>query len=66
MIWSVRQVRVRDHGEIARIEVGVDDLPKLFDPSRLSRLDLKLRMLGFRYVCIDARGYRAGNLVIVE
>lgn len=66
MICSVRQVRVRDHGEIARIEVGVDDLPKLFDPSKLSRLDLKLRMLGFRYVCIDARGYRAGNLVIVE
>jgi uncharacterized protein len=66
MIFGIRQVRVRDHGEIARIEVGADELRKLFEPSKLARLDLKLRMLGFRYVCIDTRGYRTGNLVIVE
>ena len=65
-VFSVRQVRVRDHGEIARIEVGVDELSKLFDTNKLSTLDLKLRMLGFRYVCLDARGYRAGNLVIID
>jgi uncharacterized protein len=65
-VFSVRQVRVRNHGEIARIEVGVDELPKLFDTNKLSTLDLKLRMLGFRYVCIDTRGYRTGNLVIID
>lgn len=66
MICSVEQVRVRDHGDIARIEVSADELSKLFDSYKLTSLDLKLRMLGFRYVCIDVRGYRTGNLVITD
>jgi len=66
MICNVRQVRVRDHGEIARIEVGVEEIFKLFDTNKLSNLDVRLRKLGFRYVCVDARGYRTGNLVILD
>jgi uncharacterized protein len=65
-LFNVKQVRVRDHGEIARIEVGVEEISRLFDRNKLSALDLKLRMLGFRYVCLDARGYRTGNLVIID
>ena len=65
-IFNVKQVRVRDHGEIARIEVERNELSKLFDIDKLTILDIKLKELGFRFVSIDASGYRSGNLIIVE
>jgi uncharacterized protein len=65
-IFNVRQVRVRDHGEVARIEVERNELTKLFDIDKLPILDIKLKELGFRFVSIDINGYRSGNLVIVE
>jgi uncharacterized protein len=64
-IFGVRQVRVRDHGEVARIEVGRDELAKMFDADRLVLLDGKLKELGFKFVSIDAAGYRPGKLAIV-
>jgi pyridinium-3,5-biscarboxylic acid mononucleotide sulfurtransferase len=65
-IFNVRQVRVRDHGEIARIEVDRNELTKLFDIDKLTILDTKLKELGFRFVSIDVSGYRSGNLIVVE
>ena len=65
-IFNVRQVRVRDHGEIARIEVERKELTKLFDIDKLPILDIKLKQLGFRFVSIDVYGYRSGNLDNVE
>jgi pyridinium-3,5-biscarboxylic acid mononucleotide sulfurtransferase len=64
--FDVKQVRVREHGEIARIEVGAQELSKLFDVERLSVIDRKLRDLGFKFVTIDVRGYRSGSLSIVQ
>jgi pyridinium-3,5-biscarboxylic acid mononucleotide sulfurtransferase len=63
---SVEQVRVRDHGDIARIEVAPMELPKLFDVDKLAKIDVELRNLGFKYVTVDIRGYRIGNLVVIE
>jgi len=63
-ILNVRQVRVRDHGDVARIEVGRNEMTKLFDRSRLAIIDSKLKELGFKFVSIDAKGYTAGNLVV--
>lgn len=65
-IFSVRQVRVRDHGELARIEVGKDELQKMFDTDRLTFLDRKLKEIGYKFVTLDAGGYRTGNLVMVS
>lgn len=65
-IFGVRQVRVRDHGDIARIEVGNDELARMFDADRLALLDGKLKELGFKFVAVDAAGYRTGKLVMVE
>jgi uncharacterized protein len=65
-IFGVRQVRVRDHGEIARIEVGRDELGRMFDPEKLDLLDKKLKELGFRFVTIDASGYKSGKLAVVD
>ncbi len=62
-VFGVRQVRVRDHGEVARIEVGRDELAKVFDEERLALVDSKLKQLGFKFVSIDAGGYESGKLV---
>ena len=65
-IFGVRQVRVRYHDELARIEVGRDELPMIFDVDKLALLDGKLKELGFKFVSIDAGGYRTGKMVIVD
>jgi uncharacterized protein len=57
-----RVLRVRHHGEIARIELGHDELPRAADPIVAAELDAALRALGFRYVTIDLKGYRLGSL----
>ena len=63
-IFGVRQVRVRDHGEVARIEVGRDELGRILDSEKLALVDVKLKELGFKYVSIDAAGYSPGKLVM--
>lgn len=63
-IFGVRQVRVRDHDDLAKIEVGKDELGKVFDAEKLALLDEKLKQLGYRYVSIDPSGYRQGKLVM--
>ena len=65
-IFNVDQVRVRDHGDVARVEVGSNELAKLFDIQKLDLLDSELKGLGFRFVSIDARGYRTGNLIVIR
>ena len=62
-LFNLRQVRVRDHGDIARIEVQKEEIILLFDVGKLQNLDTLLKELGFKYVSIDAKGYRTGSLV---
>jgi uncharacterized protein len=57
-----RQVRVRHHGEIARVEVPPADLPRFFEEGRNERVARRLKELGFRYVTLDLQGYRSGSL----
>jgi uncharacterized protein len=57
-----RVVRVRHHGEVARIELGPDEMARALDPSVATALDAALRALGFRFVTLDLRGYRLGSL----
>ncbi|MGI0020224.1 MAG: ATP-dependent sacrificial sulfur transferase LarE [Nitrososphaera sp.] len=65
-IFGVRQVRVRDHGDVARVEVGSDELAMMFDADKLSLLDSKLKEFGWKFVAIDAAGYRSGKLAVVD
>jgi pyridinium-3,5-biscarboxylic acid mononucleotide sulfurtransferase len=65
-IFGVRQVRVRDHGDVARIEVAKDELARMFDVEKLALLDRKLKEVGFRFVSIDAAGYKTGKLVVID
>jgi len=59
---GVRQVRVRHHDRIARIEVDVADLPLLIDADRRGGIVAKLKSLGYAYVTVDLAGYRTGSL----
>ena len=56
-----RQVRVRDHEGIARIEVDPQELPEALDPGRRNRITRGLKALGFQFVTLDLEGYRRGG-----
>lgn len=62
MDLGFRQVRVRHHGDIARIEVAAPERARLFDTGLLDRLDAAFRALGFTYVTVDLKGYRTGSM----
>lgn len=55
-----RQVRVRHHGTLARIEVSPDELARAFE-QRVA-IDEGVRAAGYLYVTLDLRGYRSGSL----
>lgn len=57
-----RQVRVRHHGDIARIEVARDERNKFFDNDFLDQVHANLKEFGFKYVTFDLQGYRTGSL----
>lgn len=57
-----RQVRVRHHGEVARIEVPPAELSRFFEGGRNERVARKLKEIGFRFVTLDLLGYRSGSL----
>ncbi|PKL60290.1 MAG: TIGR00268 family protein [Methanomicrobiales archaeon HGW-Methanomicrobiales-4] len=54
------QVRIRHHGNIARIEIIPDDFLKVI--SYRSQINELLRKIGFSYVTLDLRGYRSGSM----
>jgi pyridinium-3,5-biscarboxylic acid mononucleotide sulfurtransferase len=56
-----RQVRVRDHGGNARVEVGQDELARLCEPRMRDHVTSRLAALGFAIVTLDPAGYRPGS-----
>jgi uncharacterized protein len=59
-----RQFRVRDYGELARIELAVEELPKVLAAGRRERLVEILKGLGYRFVTLDLEGYRQGGVTL--
>lgn len=57
-----RQVRVRHHDEVARIEVAEDEMPRALDAEMTRRMSRSLKAIGFKYVALDLEGYRTGSL----
>lgn len=55
-------LRVRAHGEIARIELPSDQIARAVEPATRDRIVELLRRSGFRYVSLDLQGYRRGSL----
>ena len=62
-LTGVRQVRVRDHNGLARIEVKKDERKSLCDAEVLDEIASRLKTLGFKFVTIDAEGYRTGSML---
>jgi uncharacterized protein len=56
------QVRVRHHGDIARIELDQEDIPKLLDGTVRNRVVDFFKRLGFEFVTLDLEGYSMGSL----
>ena len=56
------QFRVRSHGDLARIELLPEEMPRLWDEALRNDLERSLKNLGFLYVALDLGGYRAGSL----
>jgi uncharacterized protein len=61
-LTGVKELRVRDHGNIARIEVGMSERKLFFDEALLETIGNALRDYGFGYVSLDLLGYRAGSM----
>lgn len=57
-----RQLRVRSHGDIARVEVEAEQIQKLAEPEQRRRVVEGLKKAGFTYVTLDLEGYRTGSL----
>jgi pyridinium-3,5-biscarboxylic acid mononucleotide sulfurtransferase len=57
-----RQFRVRFHGEVVRIEIAREELPRALNMEMAARLTTIFKQLGFKYVTLDLEGYRQGSL----
>jgi uncharacterized protein len=60
--FGVRQVRVRHHGDTARIEIGPEDFAKVLAGDAAERLSRAIKDLGYTYVTLDLDGYRTGSM----
>ncbi len=61
-IVKVKQVRVRDHGDIARIEVDPNERRLFFNEKIMDEVSQKLQMLGFKFVALELSGYIQGSM----
>ncbi len=57
-----RQVRVRHHGDLVRIEISEEEMPRALQLEMTKQLKDFFKSLGFKYVTLDLEGYRQGAL----
>ena len=57
-----RQFRTRFHGELVRIEIAPEELPRALDIAMARKLTAIFKGLGYKYVALDLEGYRQGSL----
>jgi len=56
-----RQLRVRHHGDLARVELARDEMERALTPEALREISRRLHDAGFRWVSLDVDGYRTGS-----
>ncbi len=57
-----RQLRVRHHGDLVRIEIAPDELPRALSPAMAAQFTRIFKELGFSFVTLDLEGFRSGSL----
>lgn len=59
---GLSQVRIRIHGDIARIEISPEDFSRIIQEGNRTEIYSTLKSLGFSYVSLDLKGYRTGSM----
>lgn len=59
---NIAPVRVRSHGNIARIELGKDGIKRILGNDIMKKIVSGLKSLGFKYVTVDLEGFRSGSM----
>jgi uncharacterized protein len=57
-----RELRVRHHGELARVELARAEMPRALTMEMLNAITAALKLTGFQYVTLDCAGFRSGSL----
>jgi uncharacterized protein len=60
-----RQFRVRHHGDIVRIEIAREELPRALSPDKATEFIRIFKALGFKFVTLDLEGFRSGSMNVV-
>src|SRR5208283_3402693 len=60
-----RELRVRHHGEVARVEIARAELPCALSMEMMDSISKALRQAGFQYVALDCEGFRSGAMNVV-
>jgi uncharacterized protein len=60
--FGLREIRVRHHGDVARIETDEAGMAIAFAPENRGRIVARLQNLGFKHVALDLAGYRQGSM----
>jgi uncharacterized protein len=60
--FGFRLMRVRHHGDLARIEIAPEEMPRAFEIEMTQRITAAFKQLGFKFVTLDLEGYRTGSL----
>ncbi|HQR32809.1 MAG TPA: ATP-dependent sacrificial sulfur transferase LarE [Blastocatellia bacterium] len=61
-LLGFQQMRVRHHGDLVRIEIAPDELPRALNPEMAQRIAAAFKQLGFKFITLDLEGYRTGAL----
>jgi pyridinium-3,5-biscarboxylic acid mononucleotide sulfurtransferase len=57
-----RELRVRHHGELARVEIARDELPRALTMEMMDAITAALKQAGFKYVTLDCAGFKSGSM----
>ncbi len=64
--FGIRQLRVRDHDDIARIEVSKEGMHIFLNEDISKKIVDRFKALGYTYICLDLLGYRRGSMSEVK
>ena len=59
--FESRNIRVRDHGDLARIELDSKDFAKFLNPEIIQEIVMNIKKYGYKYVTLDLEGYRSNK-----
>ena len=60
--FGFRVIRVRHYGDMARLELGSDEIKRLGDDEFRGRVVTAIKAAGYKYVALDLEGYRTGSM----